>query len=207
MMKKIIEETISKWIRKEREPIKWTKDKYTVSLYGIVQWPIKILTPTDNNGYACVTVWYRDKNNKYTRKNELIQILVANTFPHLIENYDKKENYKNPRLTHKDDNRKNNEVSNLKRIDHDPTTNFSMLQDRGRWHTHNYHIEQKEVIETLTKDRTFWNKELAQIVFGDKYISQQHDQFIYRERKKLEIQNIIPISKVKIEESGPFAKV
>ncbi len=194
-------------IIQERREVQGTWWRYKVSNLWRAEWPQGLLNEKMRADwskaikeifwYPQITISFQDKDGHITeRKDKLVHVLIAETFPEWIEWYDIKDKFDNPRLTHKDNNRKNNNNDNLQRIDFKPSKNRK--EGNGKWYI-TYNKEQENVIDLLIQDPNQSNKAIAKKVFGEKYEdtwrkNNRHDQFVYRERIKLEQAKKIPLS-------------
>ncbi len=188
-----------------RKEIKWTMGKYIISNLWKTSWPNwplnskfdkewnpKIKTKQWNPE---ITISYKDEYWVTTRrKDSLIYVLMSEYFPKQIENYEIKHKFKNPKISHKDWNKLNTQASNLMRIDQKPPVRW-----RNKKREFKNTPKQIKCQKILLKNELLTNIEIARQIFLDKYIPQRHDQFVYRERKKMEDEWLISISKAKID--------
>lgn len=177
-----------------RKEIPWTNNQYAVSDLWRAKWPRWILNEKINDewkkriknvlGYPQMSISYEDKNWKITRKDKLVHTIIAELFGNMIEDHNIKETFTHPRITHKNWNREDNNIKNLRWINRNGTEN---LQEPPKdFGVIKYKAQEWKVTEFLLKN--YESQHIAEMVFKEKYTPKDRNainQFIYREKIKL----------------------
>lgn len=181
-----------------RKEIKWTMWKYLVSNLGRAQWPLWVLnSKIDKNWNKRIKLkkWHPEIdiiNEDGKRSCKLVYRLVAQIFSNQIENNDIKSNFKHPILIHKDWNKLNNLPSNLMRVNQKPPLRWKYMYWSIKWKK-----EQIAVKWLLINNSLLSNQNIAKYAFWKNYDPKIHNGFVSRERRKLENDDIIDLSKIK----------